>query len=625
MEIMMKIINSFILIFLSIVFLSACNPIPTFEQLEKSNKVDQTRVSEITPSENSITISFEPVLGADAYHFILTNEETKQKTQFTKTINELDKQNCFHENCFTYTIEAVSVHTKYNIEIFAIKGNIHSKTTITTSTKNLSQDNLISPFVKLVKRSENSAELQISNIDGISYFKIKVGDNPIISKLKNNSDSTILILNNLEQNEEYLVKIYSALESNKDTINDNEKFTSMKISKFIAIDNDLIPTIVNSKFTLGDGWYTQNETSFTVNINNSLSTNEKAQLSIYYSTDDRLNFTLFNYTPIEENKKTYQISKEFSEKENLCYEYYAVVEYLVENNEIIKKSPNSEIFNKSSIKSYVFSTINNIKINWDSIENISYYSIKQVNSNGEIIQELNQNQYLMKSDDKTVFTFDDIQKDTTYYFLIEGTLKNGKKFILNNGIIEATSKSFEGKYEWSSKTKGDKTFSFVVDVKNNPNFPQNSIFPYYISINEEDSQWDGSSHRIMPLIDSKELSKDFIDLNYDSNFARAYKWNEKKWNTTEMHPSGWKVSGISTDEKIKLGIYSTIVTSKTAFFDVQTLTKFQLREKNGMQELIFVNKGYGTYAQLVDVGVFVNPSPEEGYDKYTFILKKMEF
>ena len=189
-------------------------------------------------------------------------------------------------------------------------------------------------------------------------------------------------------------------------------------------------------------------------------------------------------------------------------------------------------------------------------------------------------------------------------------------------------KSFAGNYIWENQyydgkpENGPENFSVTVSAGSD-----SGSFPYSVKINSDDSNWDGTMHRVMPLVDSTgEIPAiDFASPQEgyeDSN--KAYEWNFRKWANIDLSgpigalatPKSWQ----PTSATVYRDSVTTAVLSKT-LVDAETETTFSFNEINGVPCLIFRNFCSNTLAQGF---IFNNEKQytEEGMaDQYSFLLK----
>lgn len=212
-------------------------------------------------------------------------------------------------------------------------------------------------------------------------------------------------------------------------------------------------------------------------------------------------------------------------------------------------------------------------------------------------------------------------------YIAEVEIRTSDNFTYNLELPFET-KSFEGNYIWENQyydgtaANGPENFSVTVSASSD-----SGSFPYSVKINSDDSNWDGTMHRVMPLVDSTgEIPAiDFASPQEgyeDSN--KAYEWNFRKWANIDLSgpigalatPKSWQ----PTSATVYRDSVTTAVLSKT-LVDAETETTFSFNEINGVPCLIFRNFCSNTLAQGF---IFNNEKQytEEGMaDQYSFLLK----
>ena len=191
-------------------------------------------------------------------------------------------------------------------------------------------------------------------------------------------------------------------------------------------------------------------------------------------------------------------------------------------------------------------------------------------------------------------------------------------------------KSFAGTYTWtnlnyggSNSMTGPENFSVTVSDGSD-----SGAFPYTVKIADTDSDWDGSSHRIMPLIDSAEAPGTIEYTKEEGNYIeanKAYAWNYGKWALINMGDSILKSWSPITQSEYR-DFVATEVTTSTLMDDmingpVRTLTSFEFRQINNTPCVIFRNETLDN--TLAEGFVFNNEKQyqSEGMaDKYSFLL-----
>ena len=212
-------------------------------------------------------------------------------------------------------------------------------------------------------------------------------------------------------------------------------------------------------------------------------------------------------------------------------------------------------------------------------------------------------------------------------YIAEVEIRTSDNFTYNLELPFET-KSFEGNYIWENQyydgtaANGPENFSVTVSAGSD-----SGSFPYSLKINSDDSNWDGTMHRVMPLVDSTgEIPAiDFASPQEgyeDSN--KTYEWNFRKWANIDLSgpigalatPKSWQ----PTSATVYRDSVTTAVLSKT-LVDAETETTFSFNEINGVPCLIFRNFCSNTLAQGF---IFNNEKQytEEGMaDQYSFLLK----
>ncbi len=196
--------------------------------------------------------------------------------------------------------------------------------------------------------------------------------------------------------------------------------------------------------------------------------------------------------------------------------------------------------------------------------------------------------------------------------------------------IPFETKSFAGTYKWENKNSsgsfGSGPSNFAITVKES-----DSDFYYSVSIAEIDSNWDGTAHQIMPLIETAEADQT-IQYNIESgDFIaenKAYAWNYKKWallNAGDILKS-WTPSIKSNYRDF---VSTEVKTSTSMDFiikgPVTTRTNFEFTEINGAPYVIFHNETIGNDTAAGFVFNNEKQYAEEGLDsKYSFLLKLVE-
>ena len=175
--------------------------------------------------------------------------------------------------------------------------------------------------------------------------------------------------------------------------------------------------------------------------------------------------------------------------------------------------------------------------------------------------------------------------------------------------IDFTTASFAGNYEW--KYNDDNQFAVIVE-----DAPAGSKFNYYVYTSPADKDYSGEKLRLSPLF---ENDSEISNTDYNDSKLAAYRWNNRKWNTTSMNPDS--VTSITTTINNK-DYVSSIVISNAIGMSVTTKTDMRYREKSdGTCYLVFYNEitSGGIAASYLKTNPSPNPDNFEN-NKYTYAL-----
>ena len=175
--------------------------------------------------------------------------------------------------------------------------------------------------------------------------------------------------------------------------------------------------------------------------------------------------------------------------------------------------------------------------------------------------------------------------------------------------IDFTTASFAGNYEW--KYNDDNQFAVIVE-----DAPAGSKFNYYVYTSPADKDYSGEKLRLSPLF---ENDSEISNTDYDDPKLAAYRWNNRKWNTTSMNPDS--VTSITTTINNK-DYVSSVVVSNAIGMSVTTKTEMRYREKSdGTCYLVFYNEitSGGIAASYLKTNPSHNPDNFEN-NKYTYAL-----
>ena len=188
--------------------------------------------------------------------------------------------------------------------------------------------------------------------------------------------------------------------------------------------------------------------------------------------------------------------------------------------------------------------------------------------------------------------------------------------------------SFAGKYRWQDLVSGPEknAGNFIVNVVD---APEGSSFKYHVWTDPADKKCiddgDETQYRLMPLFDEglgEKIPEDPISFSSDSTgAAKAYLWNESKWNSSSAHPKTWipvstVIDGDRTTSKVKT----------SAMFGIKVTTQTDMEffvGPDGKPMMRFRNMAVDGPVSIVNGSLNINhiPRTELGEDSYTYVLE----
>ena len=204
---------------------------------------------------------------------------------------------------------------------------------------------------------------------------------------------------------------------------------------------------------------------------------------------------------------------------------------------------------------------------------------------------------------------------------------------LNGTLIDSisfTTGSFSGEYIWGDKNKpvsNSEATQFAVIVKDTETINPSSNFDYYIFTSPNDINYT-KEIRISPMVDTSVGETDNA-----STVSDAYKWNNAKWNGSDMsadYESSSTQIGTPSDQPYEPDYISTkVVSIAMGIFETETTTTIKFKEKeDGTCLLVFKNLATaGTFAGTANEKLRKNPSPnpenfEDSVYTYSLVLQK---
>lgn len=564
----------------------SCSPVEYPTQLERTAVTD-VPVIYCTPYAKKVDVKFAPVKNADSYTIYLGNE--KQSVSMS-----------FIGGMYSFTINKLNPSTGYEISIEASNdaqdaSPVKGTASFTTLADNGELD--YAPIAYMSDRTESNAEITIHTMPGIDYRITFDNDAPEIIQASN--DETITREFSIEKSKTGKVLV------------EHKKTTDFSYSTYVT--NLAIPAYTgNFDTSVGmeiDGFsVSMKKLPDSINADN-------IYLLLFDGETGIPEFTAPKQVDDQGNLPIFDLSSFGSLRSGLL-----VLAFVGNSGEIVYGNP---IYHTTpAVPEYIAdeSDQQNATFRWIQPEDIGDV-IYTISGDGITPSDvsLNGNEATLK--------LSSLDSNKAYSLTIEATLPNGET---TTGTTEFTTPSFSGIYRWVCPTPGEKVTSFVVQVWDKDDADKNGFtrwnddYKYHLFVDPSDPAYTDAMKgiSIMPLFkNAEEIPTSPIPYkNNTEPYQIGYRWNESKWNATgTIHPSKWLPDhdDISGDTVVSYTWSWAIVGQLT------TKTNFTFRVKDGKPQLVFRNAGEGSGASTVNMGLFKNPDPESGTDKFTFVLDRI--
>ena len=566
---------------MAILLLVSCTPIDYPSSDYSSASIEEVKTKDpmwsVEKGSKNAIVSFSPLEGVDSYSIILSQEGGD-----TRSFSVLPSS--FSLGRFHREIKGLLPDTNYilslQVECGGEKGEVEESYAFKTEDSSSDKPEY-APYAFCEIRNETSAKIHFNLESGMWYRMVLYSEDDILSKefvFQSSGYSDSYVISDLEESKSYTLTIQHGKRNGEWGV----------VKREVEIDKYILPasmslTVDGDTFSLGISpsgkeifLLSRSDKSFSYKIPNEkfvipssiLPSMERDEYFAYNITDNTLSNTVSFTSPMktETTVTPDSITMEWEESEEALY--FVSVNVINDNEKRVIPEP----------------------------------IIRDVESDGE----------------KAVLKLDKLVSNTNYEIEITFTLPDGASSTYKERV---KTDSYVGTYAWLGYPSDGIRSAFWVDVKESTD----SAYPYYITVSENDPAFDGNKYMIMPLIDDSLSSYVPIEGNIkyrdeSEEFMKAYKWNAKKWNKTAMAPSEWKPqSTVINGDSV-----TSLVYSKAVGMNLCTKTQFSFRYRDGMKELVFYNAGEGSSAGFVNIGLFTNPEPSSGLDKYSFVLTKIE-
>ena len=534
---------------------------------ENASNIDLNWKAE--PDYNSCIISFNPIPGATSY--TLNSENI---------VLDVIPSRDYKDGRLTREMKSLESNKEYTVFLSAFSGGDKKDldTKLTFKTKDIRENPpKYPPVAYLEKRNSNSAEVSFILEADMHYKAWWVDKNvtPIKVTTKEGSVSETktetIQITGLNPNYEYEIHILHGYKENEW----GEESAKVTIPKFDGVDASVNFTLKeDGSFTITN--YSEGNQIYLIdkNLEYFFTVGSEGKLSF----DKLPPLTRLEFYAISLNGDTVTA---YSNRQSILTPIK--VEEKISQNEIVLFWPEEK------------DTIYDTSLTFTPIEGRNYPSV--------VVNDVS------SSDGVSKLVISNLVSNTSYDISIKAKTLDGSVSTWSKTI---KTPSYEGIYRYTSGVPGVRDI-FEVEVKSRAS----GKYPYEILITENDSGYDGTNHRIAPLVED-EISS-FISFNDTSqDYMKAYIWNNKKWNTTTLSPTSWKPDS----EKIIGDYMESQVISKANGMSLTTQTIFEFKVVDNNSVLVFSNKGIGKNSVFVNLGLFKNPLAISKDDQYIYVLER---
>lgn len=601
MKKLIQICISMLLILLTII---SCSPVDYPERLER-NPVETSTNIYVTPHSKSAEVKFTPVINADDY---VIKQNGIPISVPLKLVDGL----------YNFTLRKLNPETEYTISIEARnKANKDPITeNITTTTFKTQQDNGdldYAPIAYVYSRSTDGAVIDVRISENIEY-KVTCGGTTINSVSPNPREgflsyniSTGLLVNNPEvivEHRKINAPIYSAEKTVLKVPEDNINFNGEIILEIPSGSTNITTGVPDNKDYASLLFFTDNSTNAKV-----------LETQKIEAGTDKVHFSLENAGSLSSGAFVIAFSNNGGINASYTNPYYYTTPVFPE----VEKSSQTSL-----------------TLTWKQPEGLGEDVIYTISGSDAKEHKLLIPPAEVSVDNTGIATLvlENLVSNTDYDLVIEALLPNGEEATSTTPV---KTESFSGIYRWVCPEAGAKVPSFVVQVWDRQdavnkgwNAPDgtsywNDDYKYHIFVDPTDPAYtsDMAGISIMPLFrNGEDLPSSFIPYKNNAKpYEKGYRWNESKWNATgSLHPLSWKPA---QEDEITGDAIVSYMNSKTFAGTLLTKTNFTFRENDGRPQLVFRNAGEGSGANTVNIGLFKNPQPGEGEDKFTFTLDRI--
>ena len=589
---------------LCLLALFSCSPVEYPEALQRTPVVDKPTIY-VTPHAKTAEVSFTPVRNADSYS--VTIHDVESATTETQSVPMKVK-----DGLWTFKLNKLTPDNPYILTIKAENDKGFKEGSVSFKTKEDTGELEYAPIAYMSERDETTTTIKIEKRGDIIY-RVAFNRDGVWELVDEDASKTgSFNITDLDSTKSYKARIDHKKPKDK---NFSTYYTELTIPK----DRPAFEPSVEIKL-VGN----------TIQVDNTL---EKSYMTLLFYPDG---------SGIPEVIETKAVDK--TEGAVNAFDISNIGAFKSGLFDVVLTNGKTDSHTKFSKPDYITTPVipkiveeesnqKSVTLTWtqpDGIDDIIYTISGESEMHNGTVSKITPSEVEITGNQATL-KLDDLVSNTKYFLKIEAELPNGEN---STSTCEFTTDSFAGIYRWVSPSPDGKVSSFVIEVWDKDIATEkieakkwdgkwNDDFPYHVFVHESDPSYNENMKGvpIMPLFESKdEIPEGTISYASGNNhYQIGYRWNEAKWNTTTQKPSKW----MPTQNIIEGDKITSYCDSWPFIGKVSTKTEFSFQVTDGKPQLRFRNAGDGPKAGFVNIGLFSNPSPAPGTDKFTFVLDRI--
>lgn len=638
--------SGFLAVLCLVLALTGCDPLGPADQKALELELSAPNITFNGASAAMAQVEWQPVYGASSYQIAVRKTvaggEPVLVSSTNRTVDQLVAGNSFANGYFSYIIKQLEGKTSYEVVVVAQRDSIKSapSNAVAFTTKDPYESAPdIKPDAYVQEVTANAVTVAWRTIPGITKYVLTLFPQvasvvpPVRQVATSSGDSSTYTFSGLDENLNYIIWIQAAVEKSDGQLDTSLVHTQLDIIRDtggVVVDSSLpVPELVSGSIIAK-----AQSISMTVKPNSAGISTDANYVVLLRKDSLNGDFSAVAWSEPPAGDGNVTLVDEHGVVPGTLY-YYAVCNMkasISSGAPIVEKRSklSGTIQIASALKLTTTSTPNSVTLSWPDMGDGIKYTITATDAEGLTKQLSADDLSVVNGIASLTYGGDNVPlvSRSEYTFAVVAVTPANVRF---SGDTKATTGSWAGEYRWANPkdTTGIRA-NFSVTVETVP-ASSGSGYSYYIRVNPKDAAYvAGGDYRILPLIDPA------VDTNvpdgyipYGSNttpYEKAYIWNNQKWNTAGISPDSWKIKTSPSGNDMKKNIYTTLVNTKAMGMTLETTTTFQFRMYGGKPQLLFTNKGTGSGAFFVNMGLYQNPDPNAaaGENSYTFALIQVQ-